>query len=296
MGPPAREWASIPPMADAATLLITCPDRKGIVASLAQLLYGHGANILDSDQHTDAEVGMFFQRLRVDLSDLRTDEITIRSALEELADRFQMQWSLRRSHDQHRLGIFVSKYPHCLYDLLMRHQLGELSCDVSLVVSNHRDLEKMAHDFGVPFHYVPVTKETKAEAEAAQLELLAKHECSLVVMARYMQILTEDFLAKGERPVINIHHSFLPAFIGSRPYHQAKTRGVKLIGATAHYATGDLDEGPIISQDVVPCSHRDTVDDLIRKGRDIERVVLARAVRAHLDDRILTYANKTVVF
>jgi formyltetrahydrofolate deformylase len=279
-----------------ATLLVCCPDRKGLVAALAQLLYGHGANILDADQHTDPIAGQFFQRIRFDLSELHTDRTSLETAIAEVATRFSMNWRIADGLHRSKTAIFVSKYDHCLYDLLLRQRAGELSADVSMIISNHPDLQPVADQFGVPFHHLPITKETKRAQEGKALELLRTADVELVVLARYMQILTDDFLKSYEGQVINIHHSFLPAFMGSKPYHRAFERGVKLIGATAHYATANLDEGPIIEQDVVRCSHRDSVEDLVRKGRDLEKVVLARAVRWHLDDRILVYDNKTVVF
>lgn len=284
-------------MADnTATLLVCCPDKKGIVAALAQLLYGHGANIVDADQHTDPVAGQFFQRIKFDLSELRTDRQTLHHAIDEVGQRFQMQWRLADPNKVKRIAIFVSKYDHCLYDLLLRQRSGELPCEIAGIVSNHGDLRHVAEQFEVPFHVVPITKQNKAEQERIELDLLDKHAVDLVVLARYMQVLTKDFLAHYPRQVINIHHSFLPAFTGGKPYHRAYERGVKLIGATAHYATAELDEGPIIEQDVVRSSHRDSVPDLIRKGRDLEKVVLARAVRWHLQDRVLVYNNKTVVF
>jgi formyltetrahydrofolate deformylase len=278
-----------------ATLLVSCPDQPGIVAALAQLLYGHGANILDADQHTDAEAGQFFQRIRFDTAKLRTDQTSLTRSIEEMAERFDLDWDLRWHGHTKKIAIFVSKYDHCLYDLLLRHRAGELACAIGIIVSNHPDLQPVATQFEIPFHIYPITRDTKADQEAKELKLLQANGIDLVVLARYMQILTDDFV-RALPAVINIHHSFLPAFIGGKPYHQAHQRGVKLIGATAHYATADLDEGPIIEQDVVRCSHRDTVPDLIRKGRDLEKVVLARAVRLHLDDRVLVYGNKTVVF
>ncbi len=283
-------------MAQTATLLVSCPDRKGIVAALAQVLYGHGANILDADQHTDPIAGQFFQRIRFDESELHTDRHTLERALREVADRFEMSFRLERDDRKKRMAIFVSKTDHCLFDLLWRQRAGELRCEIPLIVSNHEDLRGVAESFGIPFHVVPITPENKVEQEKRELELLREHQIELVVLARYMQVLSNDFLQRFEGSVINIHHSFLPAFMGGKPYHRAHERGVKLVGATAHYATPDLDEGPIIEQDVARCTHRDTVADLIRKGRDLEKVVLARAVRWHLEDRILTYANKTVVF
>lgn len=283
-------------MEQTATLLVCCPDRKGLVAALAQVLYGHGANILDADQHTDPVAGQFFQRIKFDMSELHTDRRSLETAIGEVATRFSMNWRIADGLSRCRTAIFVSKYDHCLYDLLLRQRAGELRTEIPLIVSNHADLEPVANQFDVPFHHLPITKETKREQEAKALRLLKKENVDLVVLARYMQILTDDFLKAYDGHVINIHHSLLPAFMGSKPYHRAFERGVKLIGATAHYATADLDEGPIIEQDVVRCSHRDSVQDLVRKGRDLEKVVLARAVRWHLDDRILVYDNKTVVF
>ena len=283
-------------MSEIATVLVSCPDRKGIVASLAQVLYGHGANILDSDQHSDPAAGQFFQRVCVDLSDLHSDRVSLEAALRELADRFDMKWRIALPNSRKRMAIFVSKYSHCLYDLLLRQQSGELACDIPLIISNHGELQPVAEQFGISFRHVPITAASKADRELEELELLEEHDVELIVLARYMQIISADMIERFGRPIINIHHSFLPAFVGGKPYHQAYARGVKLIGATAHYVTANLDEGPIIDQDVVRCSHRDRVSDLIRKGRDLEKVVLARAVRCHLEDRVLAYENKTVVF
>ncbi len=283
-------------MDQTATLLVCCPDRKGLVAALAQVLYGHGANILDADQHTDPVAGQFFQRIKFDFSELRTDRTSLETAIGEVADRFGMSWRLADGKRRARMAIFVSKYDHCLYDLLLRQRSGELAADIPLIISNHADLEPVAAQFGIAFHHLPVTKETKRSQEDRAIELMQTANVDLIVLARYMQILTEDFLRTYPNQVINIHHSFLPAFMGSKPYHRAYERGVKLIGATAHYATADLDDGPIIEQDVVRSSHKDSVEDLVRKGRDLEKLVLARAVRWHLDDRILVYDNKTVVF
>ncbi|HEX9618851.1 MAG TPA: formyltetrahydrofolate deformylase [Polyangiaceae bacterium] len=279
-----------------ATLLVSCPDRRGIVAALAQLLAGHGANILDADQHTDEAAGQFFQRIRFDLSELSTDKGTLERALAEVSDRFAMKLSVRYAAEVKRVALFVSRADHCLYDLLLRRRAGELRCEIVAIVSNHPDLEPAAAQFGVPFHCFPKTPENKAEQEQNELLLLDGLGVALVVLARYMQILSSAFVARCAASIINIHHSFLPAFSGGKPYHQAHHRGVKLIGATAHYATPELDQGPIIEQDVVRCSHKDGIEDLVRKGRDLEKVVLARAVRWHLEDRVLTYGNKTVVF
>jgi formyltetrahydrofolate deformylase len=284
------------PASTLATLLVSCPDRRGIVASLAQVLYGHGANILDSDQHTDAVAGLFFQRLRFDLAELMTDKVALERSLGELAERFQMQYRLLYQARRKKIAVFVSKYDHCLYDLLLRQRAGELSGDVVAVISNHPDLSPIAEQFAVPFHVFEKTPQTKLAEEARERALLAELEVDLVVLARYMQVMSASFCEALPQRIINIHHSFLPAFVGGKPYHQAYARGVKLIGATAHYATAVLDEGPIIEKDVVRASHRDAVEDLVRKGRDLEKVVLARAVRSHLDDRVLVYGNKTVVF
>ena len=279
-----------------ATLLVSCPDRRGLVAALAQLLYGHGANILDADQHTDTLAGMFFQRIRFDMSEMHTDRVALEGAIAEVAERFRMAWSIRYAATRKRMAIFVSRYDHCLYDLLLRHKAGELVCDIPLIVSNHEDLAEVATQFGIDFHVFPITEKSKREQEDREIALLGDQHIDLVVMARYMQILSTDFTDAFPSRIINIHHSFLPAFVGGKPYHQAYGRGVKLIGATAHYATSDLDEGPIIEQDVIRTSHRDSLEDLVCKGRDVERSVLARAVRWHLEDRVLVYGNRTVVF
>ncbi len=279
-----------------ATLLVSCPDRKGLVAALAQLLYGHGCNILDADQHTDQAASMFFQRIRFDLAELHTDRVGLEHGIADVAKRFEMTWRLAYESKRKRIAIFVSKVEHCLYDLLLRHRAGELTCDIGMVVSNHNDLAFVAEQFGVPFHLFPIDKANKAEQEQKQWDLLDGDGIDLVVLARYMQILSAEFTARYPNRIINIHHSFLPAFVGSKPYHRAYDRGVKLIGATAHYATGELDEGPIIEQDVARASHRDSIEDLVRRGRDMEKVALARAVKWHIEDRVLVYANKTVVF
>jgi formyltetrahydrofolate deformylase len=279
-----------------ATLRLSCRDRKGLVAALAKLLYDHGANILDAQQHTDPAEQMFFQRIHFDMAELDIPRDQLEALLEIECGRYQMRWRISYSDRRKRVAIFVSKFEHCLYDLLLRHRLGELVCDIPLVVSNHPDLESVAEKFEVPYHHYPISKQTKREQEAREIGLLEQERIDLVVLARYMQILSESFTEDFPERIINIHHSTLPAFIGARPYHQALERGVKLVGATAHYATSDLDEGPIIAQDVVRCSHADTVQDLVRKGRDVERMVLAQAVRWHLEDRILVHGKRTVIF
>jgi formyltetrahydrofolate deformylase len=279
-----------------ATLLVACPDRKGIVASLAQVLYGHGANILDSDQHTDPVAQLFFQRIRFDLSSLTTDRVSLEHGIREVGERFAMDWRIAYASKVRRIAILASKQEHCLYDLLIRHRAGELACEIAMVVSNHADAAPIAKHFDVPFHHLPVASDTRAAQEAQLAQLVEAGGVDLIVLARYMQILSPELVARYPSRIINIHHSFLPAFVGANPYRQAYVRGVKLIGATSHYVTADLDEGPIIDQGTIPCSHRDSVDDLVRKGRDLEKRVLASAVRLHLEDRILVYAGKTVVF
>jgi formyltetrahydrofolate deformylase len=279
-----------------ATLQISCPDQKGLVAAVAGFLAQHDANIVDFREHVAVGSQVFFARVVFELSGLAIAREEVAPAFAPLARRFEMTWSLYFSDQPKRMGVLVSKYDHCLYDLLIRHKAGELAIDIPLIVSNHPDLERVATYFGIPFHSVPVAEGGKPAQEAQMLALLAAANVEFVVMARYMQILSAEFLGHYPHRVINIHHSFLPAFIGGKPYHQAYERGVKLIGATAHYATQDLDEGPIIEQDVVPVGHAETVEDLIRKGRDIERVVLARAVRLHAENRILVTGRRTVVF
>ncbi len=283
-------------MKNTATLLINCPDRKGLVAGIAEFLYRHNANILHADQHQDAEQNLFLMRVEWDLEGFSLDTAQFENAFAPLASKFEMRWQLKLSSRKTRIAIFVSKYDHCLTDLLYRHQSGELECDIPLIISNHPDTQRLAEFYGIPFHVVEVTKENKAEAEAQQFALLDQHEIDLIVLARYMQVLSPNFVARYPSRIINIHHSFLPAFVGARPYHRAFERGVKLIGATSHYVTEVLDEGPIIEQDIARVSHRDQLEDLIQKGRDLEKVVLSRAVRWHIEHRILLYANKTVIF
>lgn len=279
-----------------ATLLITCPDSKGIVAAIADFLYQHDANILHADQHQDAENKLFLMRVEWDLAGCTLNPVEFEAQFAPISSRFSMEWQLNLSQKPSRVAIMVSQYDHCLADLLHRHKNGELLCDIPLIISNHRETEALAKFYGVDFHFIAVTKERKAEAEAEQFALFAKYDIDLIVLARYMQILSPDFVTRYPKQIINIHHSFLPAFIGARPYHRAFERGVKLIGATSHYVTEVLDEGPIIEQDIDRISHRDQVEDLIQKGRDLERIVLSKAVRWHIESRILLYANKTVIF
>ncbi len=280
---------------NSAVLLIHCPDRKGIVAAVSGFLAEHGGNILHADQHEDHSLGLFFMRVEWDLGGFGLDEPALRDAFGKLAKRFGMNWRLAWPGTPARVAIFVSKYQHCLLDLLYRHRVGELPCSVECVISNHAGAEELAAFYGIPFHHVPVTA-SKAAAEAEQLAIVERYRVDLIVLARYMQILSPEFISRYPQSIINVHHSFLPAFTGARPYHAARERGVKLIGATSHYVTEELDEGPIIEQDVVRVSHRDQVEDLVRKGRDLERIVLSRAVQWHLEHRILQYAGKTVVF
>ena len=283
-------------MKNSATLLITCPDTKGIVAAIADFLYQHNANILHADQHQDAENSLFLMRVEWDLKDFSLDEASFAEAFQGIAKTYKMSWELKFSKDKPLMAIMVSQYDHCLADLLHRHKNNELQCEIPLIISNHLDAQKLAEFYGIPFFHIPVEKDKKKEAEAEQFALFDKFQVDFIVLARYMQILSEDFVKRYPQRVINIHHSFLPAFIGARPYHRAFERGVKLIGATSHYVTEVLDEGPIIEQDIDRISHRDQVEDLIQKGRDLERIVLSKAVRWHIENRILIYANKTVIF
>lgn len=283
-------------MKNSATLLITCPDAKGIVAAIADFLYQHNANILHADQHQDAENSLFLMRVEWDLKDFSLDEASFASAFEVIAKTYKMTWELKLSADKPRMAIMVSQYDHCLADLLHRYKNNELQCDIPLIISNHLNAQKLAEFYGIPFFHIPVEKDKKKEAEAEQFALFDEYQVDFIVLARYMQILSEDFVKRYPQRVINIHHSFLPAFIGAKPYHRAFERGVKLIGATSHYVTEILDEGPIIEQDIDRISHRDQVEDLIQKGRDLERIVLYKAVRWHIENRILIYGNKTVIF
>lgn len=278
-----------------ATLLISCPDQKGLVAKIANFIYSNGGNIIHADQHTDFIAGLFLTRIEWQLEGFNLPREVIEPAFRAIAQPLQANWQLHFSDNLPRIAIWVSRQDHCLYDLLWRQQAGELSAEVALIISNHPNLKPIADQFGIDYHHIPITVENKTEQEAKQLELLHQSKIDLVVLAKYMQVLSANFVEQFSQ-VINIHHSFLPAFAGANPYQRAYERGVKIIGATAHYVTQDLDEGPIIEQDVVRVSHRDQVADLIRKGKDLERMVLARAVRLHLQNRVLVYGNRTVVF
>jgi formyltetrahydrofolate deformylase len=277
------------------TLIVQAQHEKGIVSSVSQLLSRHGATVLDSAHFSDATTQTFFQRLQFDLTGL-ADRVTLERSLRELGEKFNMKWRVWYGDRKKRVAIFASKQEHCLYDILIRHRAKELDCEISMVISNHPDAAPIARHFGVPFHYLPVTPETKPQQEEAAIELIERAGVDLIVLARYMQILSPGFVERYPHRIINVHHSFLPAFVGANPYRQAHERGVKMIGATSHYVTSKLDEGPIIEQATVRCAHRDAVEDLVRKGRELEKNVLAAAVRWHVDDRVMAYANKTVVF
>lgn len=278
-----------------ATLLVSCPDRQGLVAKIANFIYANGGNIIHADQHTDFAADLFLTRIEWQLEGFHLPRELIAPAFEAIAHPLEAQWQLHFSDTIPRLALWVSRQEHCLFDLILRQQAKEFAAEIPLIISNHPDLEWVAKQFGINYYYTPISKDNKATQEEKQLELLHQYDIDLIVLAKYMQILSPEFITKFPQ-AINIHHSFLPAFVGANPYQKAYERGVKIIGATAHYVTSELDAGPIIEQDVVRISHRDEVSDLIRKGKDLERVVLARAVRSHLQHRVLIYGNKTVVF
>lgn len=279
-----------------AILLVSCPDQPGIVASVSDFLFQNKGNIVDIDQHVDQEGGVFFMRVEWEIEGFSVAPDQIEEAIAPLAEKFSMTWSLYFTEVVPRVALFITRDNHCVYDLLSRHESGELRMEVPLIVSNREDLQPVADRFSIPFHFLPITKETKAEQEKKEIQLLRDHEIDVVVLARYMQILSPLMTEAFPNRIINIHHSFLPAFPGARPYHSAHKRGVKLVGATSHYVTEDLDEGPIIAQGVTPVSHSDTVHDFVRKGRALEQSVLSRAVWLHLNRRTLVHANRTVVF
>jgi formyltetrahydrofolate deformylase len=283
-------------MKPSAILLISCPDRKGLVAAISDFVFRHNGNILHADEHADEGSNLFLMRVEFDPANFDIDLADFSKHFSPIAEKFEMQWRLARSDYRPRMIILVSKYDHCLVDLLYRHKSGELACDIPLIISNHPDNQPIADFYQVPFVVVPVTKENKLEAENRILGLITRNNFDFLVLARYMQVLSNEFVHRFPQRIINIHHSFLPAFVGAKPYHQAFTRGVKLIGATSHYVTEVLDDGPIIEQDVIRISHRDSLDDLLQKGRDLEKVVLSRGVRWHIENRVLLYGNKTVVF
>ncbi len=284
------------PPSPTAILLISCPDRAGIVAAISRFIFENEGNIVHLEQHVDSEADAFFMRLEWEIDGFRIERDAIAEAFGPLAGKFGMNWTLSFSDVRPRVALFVTRDNHCLYDVLSRHESGELAMDVPLIISNRTDLAPVAERFGIPFHHFPITKENKIEQEAAEIALLREHRVNAIVLARYMQILSQQMVDAFPNRIINIHHSFLPAFPGARPYHSAHQRGVKVIGATSHYVTEDLDEGPIIAQDVNRVSHRDSVRDFIRKGKDLEMIVLSRAVWLHVNRRILPYENRTIVF
>jgi formyltetrahydrofolate deformylase len=278
-----------------ATILLSCPDTPGLVAKLANFIYSNGGNIIHADHHTDLSAGLFLSRIEWQLDGFNLPRDIVGPAFAAIADPLGAYWELHFSDQIPRIALWVTKQDHCLLDLLWRSRSGELNAEIPLIIGNHSDLKPIADQYGIDFHHIPITADTKAEQEAHQLELLDRYNIDLVVLAKYMQVLSDQFITQFPK-ILNIHHSFLPAFAGAKPYHRAYARGVKIIGATSHYVTADLDEGPIVEQDVVRVSHRDEVADLIRKGKDLERIVLARAVRSHLEHRVLAYGNRTVVF
>jgi len=279
-----------------AVLLISCPDQKGLVAAVSEFVYKNGGNIVHAEQHVDVPENTFFHRVEWELNGFSVPPPEIGVAFRQVADRFGMKWYLRFSYERPRAAIFVSKFDHCLVDLLYRYRVGELKGDIVAVVSNHPDLEEQVKPFGIPYHVFPIMLETKGKQEEQEIALLQSLGVELIVLARYMQVLSTRFVRCYPNRIINIHHSFLPAFVGAKPYRQAYERGVKLIGATSHYVTEELDDGPIIEQDVCRVSHRDSLETMISKGRELERQVLGRAVRLHLQHRVLPYGRKTVVF
>lgn len=283
-------------MREKAILLVECPDQKGLDAAIADFIFRHDGNILHFEQHQAGEERFYLARVEWDLNGFALKLEDFPREFAAIADKFSMHWRLAVSTHRPRVAIFVSKFDHCLVDLLYRQRNGELACEIALIISNHPDAKRHADFHGIAYHHIPVTKENKPEAEARELALLRENNIGLIVLARYMQVLSGDFIARYPQQIINIHHSFLPAFIGGKPHQQAYDSGVKLVGATAHYVTAILDEGPIIEQGVTRITHRDGLEDLVEKGRDLEKVVLSRAVRWHIENRILLYANKTVIF
>ncbi len=279
-----------------AILLISSPDQRGITASVTDFIYAHNGNIVDADQHIDGQNNTFFMRIEWSLDGFDIDRDDIITEFKPIADKFQMTWELSFSDQVTRVAIFVSRHLHCLQDLLYRHKSGQLSCEIPLIIGNHSEAEPIANDFGIKFAKIPITKDNKEEQEHKEIEMIHKEGIDLIVLARYHQIFSENFVSAFHNRMINIHHSFLPAFAGKNPYLQAYQKGVKIIGATSHYVTKELDEGPIIEQSTVRISHRDSLEDLVRKGEDLEKVVLSRAIRLALQKKVLSYGNKTVIF
>lgn len=279
-----------------ATLILSCRDQKGLVARISQFIFQRGGNIVDLDEHVDNEEKMFFIRVEWDLNELNVSCSQFENEFQKLAEEINAKWEIKYSYNKHKLAIFVSKYDHCLQEILWRYKNNELDAEILLIISNHTNLEYIAKRYEIPFYHFPITKENKQEQELKELELLEAHKIDTIVLARYMQILSPIFIEKYPNKIINIHHSFLPAFVGAEPYKKAFERGVKLIGATSHYVTEELDEGPIIEQDVIRITHKDSLKDLIRKGKVLERLVLARALNLHVNNRVLNYGKKTIIF
>jgi len=277
------------------TILIHCKDQPGIISSVTNFIANNKGNIVYIDQHVDREQNIFFMRLESEFTSFSMEDFKA-DFKHSLATKFEMKWRIYDAEDKPKMALFVSKYDHCLYDILGRYKSGELHTEIPFILSNHNDLKPIADNFGVPFYHIPVTKDTKAEAENKQLKLLEKHQIDFIVLARYMQIVSGKLIEKYTNKIINIHHSFLPAFVGAKPYHSAFKRGVKIIGATSHYITEELDAGPIIEQDVARVSHTYAIDDLITRGRDLEKIVLATAIKHHINRKVMVYNNKTVIF
>lgn len=279
------------------TILIHCPDKSGIICTVTGFVHSQGGNIIYLDQHVDKASGELFMRIESEFQDTQLSVDHFKSKFDEqLTAKFKIKWSIHTDETKPKMGLFVSKYNHCLYDLLSRFNSGELAVDIPFIISNHNDLEFVAKQFDIPYYHIPVTKATKAEAENKQLELLEKYKIDFIVLARYMQIVTHKIIDRYPNKIINIHHSFLPAFAGAKPYHAAFKRGVKVIGATGHYVTEELDAGPIIAQDTTTVSHTNSIEDFIAKGRDLEKIVLSRAVKLHIQRKTMVYNNKTIIF
>jgi formyltetrahydrofolate deformylase len=281
---------------NSAVLLLSCPDRSGLVSRITHFIFERGGNIVDLDEHVSINEGMFTIRVAWEMDNFSLSKEDLKEAIKPLAKEFKADWKIYFSEPSPKVAIFVSKFDHCLHDILWRYKAGELNCEIKLIISNHPDLEALASFYKIPFHVFEINKENKAQQEKLELQLLAENNIDTIVLARYMQIISDDFCQIYPDRIINIHHSFLPAFIGGNPYKQAYERGVKIIGATSHYVTSDLDEGPIIEQDVIRVSHKDSIKDMVRKGRDLERVVLARALKAHLEKRVMVLNKRTVIF
>lgn len=279
-----------------ATLLLSCPDQKGLVAGISQFIFQHGGNILNLDEYVESEEKMFFTRVEWSMEEVRLSNSEFEKKFSGLADTISAEWEIRYSNNKNRLAIFVSKYEHCIQEILWLHSIGELNAQIKLIISNHDDLEYLARQYNIPFHLFPVTAQNKFEQETKELKLLRENRIDTIILARYMQVLSNNFVKEYPFRIINIHHSFLPAFMGANPYRQAYEKGVKIIGATSHYVTEVLDEGPIIEQDVARITHRDSPKDLISKGRELERSILVCAIKYHINNRVIHYGKKTIIF